>query len=94
MKQNQTFIILSTCNVDAEQLSLLGPNVLTTGKESPTFRTMVSFLLQGQALQRKFSSTLLFLTVSLCVLLGFLNSKEKYKITSRNICNYLPVAAA
>jgi hypothetical protein len=40
---------------------------------------MVLHLLQGQALQRHFSSTVLFLTVSPCALLGFPDSKEKYK---------------
>jgi hypothetical protein len=94
MNQNQTFKILSTRSLDAEFLTLLGPNVFATGKESPTFRKMVSLLLQGQALQRKFSSTLLFLTASPYVLLGLPGSKEKYKITSRIICNHLPVDAA
>jgi len=94
MNQNQTFKILSTRRLDIDYLSLLGANILMTGKESPTFRKMVSFLLQGQALQRNFSSTLIFLTASPCVLLGFPDSKEKCKITSRNICNYLPVDAA
>ena len=79
MNQNQTLKVLSTRNLAAEHLRLLGPYSLTTGKESVTFRTMVLLLLQGQTLQRQFSSTLLFLTVSPCVLLGFPDSKEKYK---------------
>jgi len=72
MNQNQTFNILCPRSLDTKHLSLLGPNVLTTDKESPTFRTMVLLLLQSQALQRKFSSTLIFLTASPCV--SFLDS--------------------
>jgi len=78
MDQNQTFKVLCIRSLGAEHLRPLGPYGLTTGKESATFRTMVLPLLQGQALQRQFSSAVLFLTVSPCVLFGFPDSKKKY----------------
>jgi hypothetical protein len=61
MNQNQIFKILITRSLDVDHLSLLGPNVLTTDKESPTFRAMVLFLIQGQAITTK----ILFYSTSL-----------------------------
>jgi hypothetical protein len=49
MNQNQTFKILSTRSLDGEYLSLVGPKVLTIGKESPTFKTMVSPFLESES---------------------------------------------